>query len=258
MSNHKVFTDQLGREILIPYPPQRIISLVPSITELLADFGLNKEVIGITKFCVFPDGWFRSKNRIGGTKTVNIDKVTLLKPDLILANKEENTKEEIDQLKTQFPVWISDVKNINDAQQMIQSIGEITDKIAVAQNLNHNISSQLQKISNRIPKKVAYMIWQDPIMVAGGDTYINAMLELGGFQNVFGGEKRYPIVSAEILSLAQPDEILLSSEPFPFCEKHIEFYQEICPQAVIRLIDGTFFSWYGSRLLPAIDYIGNL
>jgi len=252
------FIDQLGREINISSPPQRIVSLVPSITELLAHYNLEEEVVGLTKFCVFPEEWFRSKKRIGGTKTVNFEAIEALQPDLILANKEENTKAEIDQLKATFPVWISDVKSVEDALQLNQSIGRITNKIDASNSLNKQIKERLNKVVHRPTRKVAYMIWQEPLMVAGGDTYINSMLNLGNFKNVFEGKKRYPVVSAETLALAQPDEILLSSEPFPFREKHIEFYKEICPQAVIRLIDGTYFSWYGSRLLPAINYIGKL
>src|ERR1700741_3198050 len=108
------FIDQTGRKISIPQIPQRIISLVPSQTELLFDLGLDKEVVGITKFCVHPPEWFQTKTRVGGTKQLKIDLIKQLQPDLIIANKEENVKEQIEELEKHFPVWISDVNNLED------------------------------------------------------------------------------------------------------------------------------------------------
>src|SRR3954454_13457271 len=130
------YTDQLGREIeLLRYPPNKIISLVPSQTELLYDLGLDEEIIGITKFCVHPEHWFKNKERVGGTKNVNIENIQSLKPDLIFANKEENVKEQIEQLETIAPVWISDITTFEDALQMIKCIGEITNTTSKAETL---------------------------------------------------------------------------------------------------------------------------
>ena len=112
-----IFTDQTGRKITLDKPPHRIISLVPSQTELLYDLGLHNEVIGITKFCVHPQEWFQHKTRVGGTRQINIDIIHELRPDLIIANKEENVKEQVEELAGYYPVWISDVKHLEAAYE---------------------------------------------------------------------------------------------------------------------------------------------
>ena len=254
-----VFTDQLGREVTLPvYPPKRIISLVPSQTELLADLGLAEEVVGITKFCVHPAGWLKTKARIGGTKTVHIDRVKELQPDLIIANKEENTKEQIEELNEQFPVWISDVKDLTTALQMIEGIGEITAKEQEAQAWSRRIDDQFKTLADFPAQRAAYFIWRDPFMAAGSDTFIDKMLEVAGFENVFGHLQRYPEISASQLAEAAPKLILLSSEPYPFKDKHLAEFQALCPQAVISLVDGELFSWYGSRLIQSPAYFRSL
>src|SRR5438105_265149 len=121
-----VFTDQLGNQLHIDQHPRRIVSLVPSQTELLFDLGLQEEVIGITKFCVHPYHWHQTKTRVGGTKDIKLEVIDQLKPDLVIANKEENTREQITSLQSLYPVWISDVNTLQDALEMIRSIGEIT------------------------------------------------------------------------------------------------------------------------------------
>lgn len=252
--------DQMGNAFQITRPAKRIVSLVPSLTETLYDLGCRSEVIGITKFCIHPELWFREKQRIGGTKTVDLEKVKALKPDLILANKEENDPEQVKALMKLFPVWVSDLKNTEDAISMIQSLGKLTDKNEAASDLCSQINSALAAHQANIsdPKKVAYLIWKKPMMVAGGDTYINSMIELTGWENAFKDRSRYPQISEEELKSSGANLILLSSEPFPFREKHVKFFQNICPTAVINMVDGTYFSWYGSRLLPAIRYFANL
>lgn len=253
-------TDQLGRTLTLPHPARRIVSLVPSITETLFDLGCSDEVLGITKFCTHPESWFRSKTRIGGTKTFHPAKIKALQPDLILANKEENDAELVQSLMSDFPVWVSDVKNEADALTLLSQLGQLVGREARAKQYIAEINKALVAFrqQSKAPKKVVYMIWKDPIMVAGGDTYINSMIELCGWQNCFADHNRYPSISPEALAEEAPDAILLSSEPFPFSEKHIDFFQSICPTAVIQLVDGTYFSWYGSRLLPSIRYFGNL
>jgi ABC-type Fe3+-hydroxamate transport system substrate-binding protein len=252
-----LFTDQTGREIEIPNNPQRIISLVPSQTELLFDLGLDKEVIGITKFCIHPEEWFRNKTRIGGTKTLNLEKIRQLQPDLIIANKEENTKEQVEELDQEFPVWISDIKNLNEALDMIQLVGVIVGKENEALVLAKKIRSKfdgLESFKTKIQKpKACYLIWKDPYLSVGGDCFINDMMEYAGFENVFQSLSRYPEIKIEELN-NKCDLVLLSSEPYPFAEKHIAEVQALVPSAKIVLVDGEMFSWYGSRLLLAGDY----
>lgn len=256
------FKDQLGNEVEpTAFPPQRIISLVPSQTELLYDLGLGDRVVGITKFCIHPDEWFRSKPRVGGTKTVHFDKIEALQPDLIIANKEENTEAEIKALMKRYPVWVSDIRNLTDSLQMIHDLGELTAASAKAETIAREIGigfHQLEMPKAVQGKKVAYFIWNDPMMAAGSNTFIDDMLKRCGMQNVFDESLRYPETSAEKLQSLDPDFILLSSEPFPFGEKHLDAFATICPRAHILLVDGELFSWYGSRLLKSPDYFMKL
>jgi ABC-type Fe3+-hydroxamate transport system substrate-binding protein len=254
-----VLTDQLGRTISLQNFPKRIISIVPSQTELLYDLRSDKEVIGITKFCVHPEKWFRSKTRVGGTKQLNLKIIHELDPDLIIANKEENTKEQIDELEKHFPVWISDIKTLNDALVMINAVGEITGTQVAAQKIVLQIIKNFAELKPKIPKiKTAYFIWRDPYMVAGGDTFINEMINYCGFDNIFSKDERYPETNIEELLKKDCELLLLSSEPFPFKQKHIEELQSQLPSVKIILVDGEMFSWYGSRLIHAPLYFNQL
>ncbi len=251
-----VFTDQLGRQVEIVSPPERIISLVPSQTELLFSLGLDTEVAGITKFCVHPKKWFETKTKIGGTKNISLEKIILLKPDLVIANKEENLQAQISELEKISPVWISDVNDLSSALQMIQAIGEITGKSTEAAALVTTIQSRFKKITPLASKpKTAYLIWNKPLMAAGGDTFIHAMMQQTGLENVFASQLRYPETTIEDLHRRGTELILLSSEPYPFSEKHIALLQEQMPGTKVVLADGEMFSWYGSRMQHAADYL---
>jgi ABC-type Fe3+-hydroxamate transport system substrate-binding protein len=254
----KTFTDQLNREVTINYPPKRIISLVPSQTELLFELGLKEEIVGITKFCVHPAAQFKSKTKVGGTKKLDIELIRNLKPDLIIANKEENTQENIELLSAEFPVWISDVASLGEAMKMISQVGELVDRQPEAAYLNHLINAgftdlQTLALQQGIDKKVAYLIWKDPYMTAGRDTFINDILMKIGLSNITK-ESRYPEIDLEELAIMKPDLIFLSSEPYPFNEKHTEELKKAVPGVEIMLIDGEMFSWYGSRLVKAVQY----
>lgn len=253
------YTDQLQRSVVLEKAPRRIISLVPSQTELLYSLGLDAEVVGITKFCVHPLAWFRSKTRVGGTKNVHADVIRALQPDLIIANKEENTQQDITALMAHYPVWVSNIQSLEDACGMIAGVGAITQRSAEAAALISEIESNFTRLKPLpAPVPTAYFIWRDPWMVAGGDTFIHQMMEACGLQNVFGGQMRYPSVTAASLASSGCRLVLLSSEPYPFKEKHIAELQAIVPEAAIRLVDGEMFSWYGSRLLEAPAYFNSL
>ncbi len=257
--NEKLLLDQLGRTVGLPvYPPQRIVSLVPSQTELLADLGLGDRVVGITKFCVHPSSWRKEKTIIGGTKQLHLDRIRQLQPDLIIANQEENDREQVEALAQEFPVWVSKVVDLPTALEMIAGVGEATGTRALAEDLALRINASFVDLKKFPARSCAYLIWRKPYMVSGGDTFIQAMLEAAGFQNVFGHQDRYPEVSLEGLAAADPEWILLSSEPFPFREKHVAELSAVCPNAEIRLVDGEMFSWYGSRLLRSADYFRTL
>jgi ABC-type Fe3+-hydroxamate transport system substrate-binding protein len=258
MNYPKTITDQLGATFMLTRKPERIISLVPSQTELLADLGLNEGVIGITKFCIHPDAWFRTKTRVGGTKQLNLDTIRLLNPDLIIGNKEENLQEQILELQKEFPVWMSDITNLEQSLEMIRAIGNITDSENRAEGICNEVLRKFSLLQpSRIPLRTLYFIWKEPYMCAGSGTFISDMLNRCGLINVATGE-RYPELSADEIVAIKPELILLSSEPYPFQEKHIELFRRIVPTAQIHCVDGEMFSWYGSRLTQAPLYFNTL
>lgn len=257
-----LITDQSGRSVDIPSFPQRIISLVPSQTELLYHLGLEERVTGITKFCVHPEQWFRSKTRIGGTKSVKHEVIKQLQPDLVLANKEENMRDQVEELARHYPVWVSDIHNLDTALDMIIQVGLITGKLmmaeAIERDIHHNFQLFSQQATLHSPLNTCYLIWRNPWMTIGGDTFIHDMLSRCGFQNIFGDHNRYPEVTIDTLRNKNCQLLLLSSEPYPFKENHIAELQQELPDTKIMLVDGEMFSWYGSRLLKAPDYFSEL
>ena len=254
----KSFTDQLGNTIILNFPPKRIVSIVPSQTELLFDLGLDKEVIGITKFCIHPIEKFASTTKIGGTKKLLIEKIRALQPDLIIGNKEENTQEEIELLMQEFPVWMSDISNLEDAMETITQIGALVDREPEAAYLNHLINAgftdlQTLAVTKNIDQKVAYLIWKDPYLFAGQNTFIDDILRKIGLNNVVD-QNRYPTQTLAQLQAVNCELVFLSSEPYPFKEKHVQEIQSALPNAKVMLVDGEMFSWYGSRLVKAVQY----
>lgn len=253
------FADQTGRTVFLLSPPQRIISLVPSQTELLADFGLQEEVIGITKFCIHPSEWFRNKKRIGGTKLLNMDLIHQLQPDLILANKEENVKEQVEELAAHFPVWTSDMHTLEGAYDMIREIGSITGKSDAAARIIAQVKAGFAALPVPPRKtKAAYLIWKSPYMTVGNDTFIHSMLDMAGYENAFANSTRYPVITIKELQASACEYLFLSSEPYPFSQKHIDELQPFLPDTKILLVDGEMFSWYGSRLIHAPAYFKSL
>ena len=257
-----IFTDQTGNTISLTAAPKRIVSLVPSQTELLADLGLEDEVVGITKFCVHPNEWFRNKTRVGGTKDVKADRIAALSPDLIIANKEENVKEQVEVLQKIAPVWTSDIQTLEQAYDMIKQIGTITQKekeaATIIQQTKQGFNQLYQQSTTRSTQSCVYLIWKDPYMTIGADTFIHDILTRCGFTNLFAAAKRYPEITIEALQSLSPERLLLSSEPYPFADKHIEALQDVLPHTRIELVDGEMFSWYGSRLMQAPAYLCGL
>ena len=252
-------TDQLGRKITLKTPPTRIISCIPSTTELLHDLGLEEEVIGITKFCVHPEEWHKSKTRVGGTKNLHLDQIVTLDPDFIICDKEENKQDQVEELMQHYNVWVSDANSLEEGLEMIALLGEVTEKTEYAADLRERIESEFNALAKlndtRSTKTAAYLIWREPMMAAGEGTFINDMMQRCGLVNPFPhGENGYPEVSAKMLQKANPELVLLSSEPFPFAEKHIPEIQAILPDARVMLVDGEMFSWPGSRMGKAAMY----
>lgn len=242
----------------LAYTPARIISLVPSITELLFTLGLDSETIAITKFCIHPREWFQRKKRIGGTKQLHSDEIHALQPDLIFANKEENVKEQVEELAADFPVWLTEVDDYDEAIEMILDIGKLTNRQVLSEQLVKQIHEKFSAIAQNEKIPAAYIIWREPYMSVGSDTFIHDMMQRAGFENVFGAYRRYPEVTMEDIRRSGCRAVLLSSEPFPFKEKHMAELAPVLPGIELRLVDGELFSWYGSRMLKAPEYFENL
>jgi len=252
-----VIKDQLGRELQLTKYPQKIISLVPSQTELLFSLGLDEEVIAITSFCIHPPSWKVSKKIIGGTKKLHLSVIDALQPDLIIANKEENERSQVETLASRYPVYISDISNLQEAFRMMMDVGGITGKAETAVELIEKIQARFDLLSESYPQKlrVAYLIWRNPYMTVGGGTFIHEMLEKAGFENVFSALSRYPVVTLKQILETGCDVVLLSSEPYPFDQKHVEEIKKINVDLTCLLVNGELFSWYGSRLLDTPPYL---
>lgn len=259
----KQFTDQLGTTHTFEHTPSRIVSLVPSQTETLFDLGLEDELVGVTKFCVHPFHLKATKTIIGGTKQINIAKIQALQPDIIIANKEENTLEIVAQLKEICPVWVTDVLTIEDSIQVIRDFGNLFNKRTDAQKWIQKITFGLtdfqEFIKSKSAQKTAYFIWANPYMVAAGETYINEILKLNKFENIYDSnpkyEGRYPeVIIQKIRIQGDPELVLLSSEPFPFADEHAFELGRHTHHARTVFVDGEYFSWHGTRLVKAFDY----
>ena len=253
-------TDPTGFSISLAQPATRIVSLVPSLTELLFDLGLEQEVCGISKFCIHPDHWFRTKTRIGGTKNPNLDRIIDLQPDLILANKEENRKEDILALRAHTPIYCSDIANLAGNHDALLQIGKLTGRADKANELLREIDHNVGQWKKELPKlkaqssfaaadhpRVLYLIWRNPYMSVGSDTYIHSLLQLAGFRNYLSNANRYPSVELDSLRKDPPDIVLLSSEPYPFKPVHFDEIRSLFPDSYVLPADGELFSWYGSR-----------
>jgi len=241
---------------------KRIISLVPSQTELLIDLGLEENIVGVTKFCIHPKHLLKTKTIVGGTKNIKIDRIKNLQPDIILCNKEENTKEIVETCQQIAFTHVSDIFTLTDSLELISLYGSFFEKQVDAKKMINKLESKIidfkKFIENKKSRKVAYFIWRNPWMVAASNTFINHLLELNKFENVYANAKRYPEVNIKDILKKKPELILLSSEPFPFKEKHITEIKEHTSNSTPILVDGEYFSWYGSRLLKAFDYFKEL
>jgi len=250
--------DQMNRELECNARPKRIISLVPSQTEFLYDLGLRAELVGITKFCVHPHELYRSCERVGGTKQLDLEKIRYLQPDLIIGNKEENTKEQIAQLAEQFPVWLSDVNTVPDALAMMRALATLCDREKAGAELLRASEEAMRYCQNIFKDlRVLYLIWHGPWMGVGSETFIHAMLRHIGFANALADQSRYPILEESNFKALSADFCFLSSEPFPFSEKHSTELQHLHAGKPV-FVDGEMFSWYGSRLIKAGPYFKEL
>ena len=250
-------TDAVGRRVQLAAPPRRVVSLVPSQTELLADLGLDAEVVGLTRFCVHPQGWKARKAIVGGTKNVDPDRVRALAPDLVIANREENVREQVEVIAQFCPVWTTDVATVEDSLAMTRDVGALTGREPAAAGLADRIGAAFEALPDWPAVRALYLIWRDPWMTVGTDTIIHDVMRRAGLATVCR-QSRYPTLGAEEIAALAPEVVLLSSEPYPFAPKHVAEVQALAPGARVALVDGEAFSWYGSRLLATPDALRQL
>lgn len=241
---------------MLPTAPQRIVSLCPSQTELLYALGAGSRVVGRTTWCIHPAPQVQQATSVGGTKKVNIKKLQALEPDFILCEMEENTPAMVKQLEAIAPTYVTKVETVGDALAMIHTIGQLLHTVAAAAELVRQIQYAWAHLPQALPKRTAYLIWKDPWMLVGQPTYIGSVLEHIGLVNVAAPMKsRYPSVELHELKRLEPELVLLSSEPFEFRQSHLDLLSEELPRTQLELVDGEAFSWYGSRMLPAAQYL---
>ncbi|RED99458.1 substrate-binding family protein [Marinoscillum furvescens DSM 4134] len=236
----------MGREVTFNFPPRRVVSLVPSLTEMLCDLGV--ELVGRTRFCIHPTEQVKKLPSVGGTKDFKVDRIVDLRPDLVIGNKEENYREGIEALEQHVPVWMTDINTISDSLQVWTDFGEITNTTQEAKKIRSSVEQKLASLKSTKTGEVLYLIWYKPWMAAGSQTYIDEFLSHLGYSNVIT-DSRYPELTLEQMRDLSPEKILLSSEPFPFKAKHQRELELLFPESKVELVDGEAYSWYGSRLL---------
>jgi ABC-type Fe3+-hydroxamate transport system substrate-binding protein len=240
----------------------KIVSLCPSLTELVFDLGAGDALVGRTKFCVHPADRVEAVEKVGGTKNPKIDRIIELAPDVVLMNDEENRKEDAEALRAAGVRVLSSMpRTPAETTTMVRSIGIALGKSREAEPIAADIERRADRVRREAarhpPIRYACLIWRDPIMTVNDDTFIAGLLELPGGQNVFGDHpERYPTIDAEQLHHADPLVVLLPNEPFPFQQKHADELaaQTRLPRDRFKLADGELLSWHGSRTPRGIDY----
>ena len=254
-----IIKDQLKRKITIRYPINKIVSLVPSITQTLYDFGLESKVIGITKFCPQGDEEKYKKICIGGTKNINIDKITQIDPDIILSDQEETPERIVKKISLHMPIWLSRVTNMEYNIEFMYNLNEI---LPCTNKIYKHLMSIEDKIKSikQIGKNSSFLclIWKDPYMAAASSTYISSFISNFGFNNSISHLKRYPKISLEEIKTMAPEWIFLPDEPYAFNEENKKTLQKILPKSKVITLIGKHLSWYGSLSYTAIDYFTSL
>ncbi len=240
----------------------RIVSLCPSLTELVFDLGRGSDLVGVTRFCVHPPEGVRGIETVGGTKSPKIERIVELAPDLVLLNEEENRVEDAEELRSAGLRCHSSLpRNPADTSAMVRSIGQALGREDEAEGIAREIDRRSHRVRESATGKrrvrFAYLIWRRPLMTASGDTFISSLLTQAGGDNVFAGHaRRYPVVEPQDLVRARPEVILLSTEPFPFQAEHIDEISRdtaLAPE-MFCIVDGELLSWHGSRTPAGIDY----
>jgi ABC-type Fe3+-hydroxamate transport system substrate-binding protein len=246
--------------------PERIVSLVPSLTETLFALGVGERVVGRTRYCTQPPRAVGRVVKIGGTKKVNVERVLELEPDLIVAVKEENGKKDVEALAgAGVPVFIGAPETVDEAVRMLRDLAE-----RVEAPLAEDVLVPVERVAERLRirtrrgsrRRVFVPIWKGPYMGVGSDTYVHDVLRASGGENVCGGATRYPVVTLEEIESLRPEVILLPDEPYPFSAEDLPgFYALDVPAAKedrIHLVDGKLLTWYGPRMAGSLPQISAL
>ncbi|MDM1046415.1 ABC transporter substrate-binding protein [Myroides sp. 1354] len=255
-----ILKDQLGREHRFEQSPKRIVSLVPSLTETLFDLGLEDELVGITTACMHPYQLRVTKTSIGEPKKVDIEQIQLMQPDVVVASPTENTMEDIERLQAICPVWLVDVRTMDQNFQLIELLGQLFNKRTEARKWMDKISfgqkDLMDFVSERPGFKVAYFIGKDPFVVAGEGTFIQELLELNKFENVYADRvELYPEVEIKKIRIqGDPELVFLPSMPYAFQEEDAFEIGRFTHHGKTIFVEGEMFSWYGTRVCKAFDY----
>lgn len=240
----------------------RIVSLCPSLTELVFALGRGADLVGVTEWCVHPAEGVARVEKVGGTKSPDVARIVELAPDLVLMNEEENRREDAEALRRAgLECHVSMPRDAAETAAMVRSIAAAIQRPAegetIALDIERRIAEARSKAEGKPRVRIAYLIWRKPYMAVNGDTYASALLELAGGVNVFADRgQRYPEITAEELAAAAPDVVLLCTEPFPFQERHADELAQLTGLARHRfeIADGEYLSWHGSRTPAGIDY----
>ncbi len=238
--------DALGRSLEIRRPPERIVSLVPSLTELLFDLGAGPRVAGVSDYCLHPAAALAKLPRVGGQKDPDLEKLTALAPDLVVVAKEENLRRDVERLDTAgVPVYVTDCKTLDDATRLPFQLGAAVGAPRAASDALHQALvdgiAEARRAAPQPPLSCICFVWRDPWIAAGGDTYLSDVLAACGAFNLLANERRYPKLELSKALNMRPDLIVLPSEPYPFSEADLPSV----PNGV--LVDGTVLCWYGAR-----------
>lgn len=257
------WSDAIGKRHRRCAGEARIVSLVPSLTELLVDLGLGGQLVGRTGFCVHPRAVVRRLPKIGGTKGFSIDRLRALAPTHVIVNIDENRRDEVSALDAFVPhVIVTHPLTVGDNLELYRLLGGVFDREAQASALAAGLEREwtaLRAQSERLPRQsVLYLIWQEPWLGVARDTYISHVLAAAGWDSLPSASAlRYPPVDLPQLA-AQAHLVLLSSEPYPFRERHRRLLGEQLPGVRVALIDGEMVSWYGSRAIRGLAYLRQL
>ena len=260
-------TDSRNVRIEFDVSPKRIVSLVPSLTETIADLGCRDRIVGCTSFCELPVGLIQGLEKsggvIGGTKNPDIEAIRRLKPDVVFANREENRRADVTKIEEFVPLHVSEPADVDDVVHLIEDLGSMLEANIEADKWNGRISKAKETLnelrSNAKPVRYVYLIWWNPAMVVGGNTYISHLLAEGPFLNACEEMDRYPVMKLEDLAALGADIIFGSTEPYDFNDNALNMVRnELGSKIQVAGIDGRICGWHGTRTAHALEYLRKL